>query len=297
MLDVAIALLPAVVAATYFFGPWALAIIASCIAGAFLAEAGVSWARGREIPLYDGSALVTGLLLGLTLPSDVPLWIGLIGGAFAIGIGKAIFGGLGLNMFNPALVGRAFLVASFPVLMTTFRWPHDSGAWMGSGFDAVSTATPLALLRWSDVATPYFELFIGRIGGSLGETSALALLLGGLYLLGRGVINWRIPVSYIGTVMLLTWATGGDPLFHFLAGGLLIGAFFMATDYVTSPITPRGKLIFGFGCGFLTYAIRGFGGYPEGVLYSILLMNATVPLIERFTLPRVFGVGVKTDAN
>ncbi len=297
MLDVAIALLPAVAAATYFFGTWALVTIASCIAGAFVAEAGIMAARGKDIPLGDGSALVTGLLLGLTLPPDLPIWVGFLGGAFGIGVGKAIFGGLGLNMFNPALVGRAFLVASFPVLLTSFRWPWNSGAWMGAEFDAVSTATPLALLKFSAVETPAMELFLGNVGGSLGETSALALIIGGMYLLFRGVINWRIPASYIGTVMLLALVGGDDPVFHLLAGGLLLGAFFMATDYVTSPITARGKLVFGFGCGLLTYVIRSFGGYPEGVLYSILLMNSAVPLIERFTRPRVFGTGVKTGES
>ncbi len=297
MFDVVIALLPAVAAATYFFGVGALITLGTCIAGAFIAEAGVMWARGKAIPLADGSALVTGLLLGLTLPPDLPLWVGFVGGAFAIGIGKAIFGGLGLNMFNPALVGRAFLVASFPVLLTTFRWPTDSGAWMGPEFDAVSTATPLALARFDEVYTPLIELFWGRVGGSLGETSAIALIIGGLYLLFRGIINWRIPASYIGTVMLLAFLGGQDPLFHMMAGGLLIGAFFMATDYVTSPITARGKILFGVGCGLLTYAIRTFGGYPEGVLYSILFMNAAVPLIERFTKPRVFGTGVKANGG
>ncbi|MFO7941798.1 MAG: RnfABCDGE type electron transport complex subunit D [Bacillota bacterium] len=295
MFDVVIALIPAIAAATYFFGSSALVTLGSCIAGAFAAEAGVMWARGKRIPLSDGSALVTGILLGLTMPPGVPIWLGFVGGAFGVGIGKAIFGGLGLNLFNPALVGRAFLVASFPVLMTTFRWPAESGSWMGANFDAVSTATPLALLRFAGTETPLMELFLGRVGGSLGETSALALLIGGAYLILRGVIDWKVPVSYIGMVMILSWIGGGSPLFHMMAGGLLLGAIFMATDYVTSPITPRGKLIFGLGCGLLTYAIRSYGGYPEGVLYSILLMNSTVPLIERFTRPRVFGTGVKAD--
>ncbi len=289
MLDVVIALLPAAAAGIYFFGMDAALVMSSSLLGAMGGEALVARIRGRAIPLHDGSALVTGLLLALCLPPGVPLWLPLIGGAFAIIVGKALFGGLGLNIFNPALVGRAFLLASFPVAMTTWRWPVASGEWMTGGFDALSTATPLDLMRLQGVATPLGDLFVGRVAGSVGETSAVALFVGAAYLLGRGIIDWRIPVSYIGTVMVLGGVMGFDPVFHFLAGGLILGAFYMATDYVSGPVTPRGKLVFGTGCGVITILIRGYGGYPEGVTYAILLMNAAVPLIERYTAPRVFG--------
>ncbi len=295
MTDVLIALLPAVAAALYFFGGQALAIILATLAGAMGAEALAARIRHQPIPLRDGSAAVTGVLLALCLPPTAPLWLAFLGGAFAIGIGKAVFGGLGMNVFNPALVGRAFLVASFPVLMTSWRWPAGAGAWMQQGFDAVATATPLDLLALEGVQTPYVELLLGRVGGSLGETSALALLIGAVYLLVREIIDWRIPVSYIATVAMLAAIMGTDPTFHVLAGGLILGAFFMATDYVSGPVTKRGKLLFGVGCGLLTMLIRQFGGYPEGVTYAILFMNAAVPLIERFTKPRLFGAEV--DSN
>jgi len=292
MLDVVIALLPAVAAAIYFFGSQALLILLATLAGTTAAEALAGLIRHQGIPLRDGSAVVTGVLLALCLPPTVPLWLAFLGGAFAIGIGKAVFGGLGMNVFNPALVGRAFLVASFPVLMTSWRWPAGGGVWMRQGFDALATATPLDLLALEGVQTPYVELFLGRVGGSLGETSALALLIGAGYLLVREVIDWRIPVSYISTVAVLALITGRDPAFHLLAGGLVLGACFMATDYVSGPVANRGKLIFGVGCGLLTMLIRAYGGYPEGVTYAILFMNAAVPLIERFTKPRLFGAEV-----
>ncbi len=290
MSDVVIALLPAAAAGVYFFGIDAVFVITSAVLGAAGAEALVARIRGRAVPLYDGSAVVTGLLLALTLPPGVPLWMPLTGGAFGIIVGKSLFGGLGLNVFNPALVGRVFLVASFPVSMTSWRWPVSSGEWMTSGFDALSTATPLDLMRLQGVATPLGDLFVGRVAGCVGETSALALLVGAAYLLARGVIDWRIPISYIATVMSLAGIMGFDPTFHLFAGGLILGAFYMATDYVSGPITPKGKLVFGAGCGVMTMLIRGYGGFPEGVTYAILLMNATVPLIERYTFPRIFGL-------
>ncbi len=296
MFDVVIALLPATATAFYFFGMQVGAILASAILGALVTEGLLNRLRGKSCTLWDGSALVTGLLIALILPLKVPLWLPFVGSFFAIAVGKALFGGLGMNLFNPALVGRAFLTASFPIYLTVYSWPERAGAWMGESFDAVSTATPLELLRFEGVQTPYFEMFIGRIGGSIGEVSALALLIGAAYLFVRGVIDWRIPLSYIGTVMILAFVLGQDPLFHLLAGGLILGAFFMASDYVTSPITRKGRLIFGLGCGLLTIMIRSFGGFPEGVAYSILLMNAAVPLIERYTIPRPFGAEVKRSA-
>ncbi|MFO8059246.1 MAG: RnfABCDGE type electron transport complex subunit D [Bacillota bacterium] len=288
MYDVIIALLPAVAAGVYFFGTDAVLVIASSLVGAVGAETLIARLRGMENTLRDGSAMVTGLLLGLCLPPGVPLWLPLLGGAFGIAVGKLLFGGLGMNIFNPALVGRAFLLASFPVAMTTWRWPAASRGWM-IGFDALTTATPLDLMRMQGDATLLRDLFIGRIAGSVGETSALALLIGAAYLLIRGVIDWRIPVSYMATVMVLAGIIGSDPAFHLLAGGLILGACFMATDYVSGPVTPGGKLVFGVGCGIITMLLRRYGDYPEGVTYAILLMNATVPLIKRYTVPRVFG--------
>ncbi len=297
MLDVVIALLPAAAGAVYFFGLDALIIIVTAVGGALATEVGIAHLRGRPIPIGDGSALVTGLLLALCLPPGVPLWLPLVGAVFAIAVGKALFGGLGMNIFNPALVGRAFLVASFPVLMTTWRWPAGAGEWMNGEFDALTTATPLDLLGYEDVMTPLGELFIGRVAGSLGETSVFALLLGAAYLLARGVIDWRIPAAYLGAVAVLAGVMGVNPAFHLLSGGLILGAFFMATDYVSGAVTPGGRIVFGIGCGVLTMLIRAYGGYPEGVTYAILLMNASVPLIERYTVPRRLGGGGESNAQ
>jgi len=297
MLDVVIALLPATVAGIYFFGMDAALVTASAIGGALATEAGIARLRGEPISIRDGSALVTGLLLALCLPPGVPLWLPVVGAIFAIAVGKALFGGLGMNIFNPALVGRAFLVASFPTLMTTWRWPVGSGDWMAGEFDALSTATPLDLLRYEGVMTPLTDLFVGRVGGSLGETSVLALLLGAAYLLARGVIDWRIPTAYLGTVAVLAGLFGVNPLFHLFAGSLMLGAFYMATDYVSGAVTPGGRVVFGIGCGVLTMLIRIYGGYPEGVTFAILLMNAAVPLIERFTAPRRLGGGGESSAH
>ncbi|MFW6381211.1 MAG: RnfABCDGE type electron transport complex subunit D, partial [Bacillota bacterium] len=216
------------------------------------------------------------ILLALTLPPTSPLWMVLVGSVVAIGLGKQVFGGLGHNPFNPALVGRAFLLAAYPVRMTN---------WI---LDGKTTATPLNLIN-QGVMTEYWHMFTGHIGGSLGETSALALLLGGAYLIYKGYISWRIPAGMLSSVFVLTYITGNDPIFHLLAGGLILGAFYMATDMVTSPVTTRGRWIFGLGAGIIVVVIRLWGGYPEGVLYSILLMNTTVPLLDRYTRPRSFG--------
>lgn len=287
MRDVCIALLPALVGAVYFFGMAAATVILTCVITALLSEVIAQKIMHREVTISDGSAVITGLLLAFCLPSTIPLWIAAIGSAVAIIIGKQFFGGLGCNIFNPALIGRAFLVASWPVAMTTWVTP----------LDGVTTATPLGIIKegLSEQLPSLGQLFMGNVAGCLGETSALALIVGGLYLLYKGHIDWRIPFSYLGTVFVVTAVVGADPFFHLLSGGLMLGAFFMATDWVTSPITKKGRLIFGIGCGLLTVLIRLMGGYPEGVCYSILLMNLATPLIDRYTKARVFG-GVKKHA-
>lgn len=276
MWSVVKALIPAVLAAIYFFGLQAFLIIVVSVIGCIITEYLFQKARGKQITIGDGSAVITGILLALTLPPTSPLWLVLIGSVVAIGLGKQVFGGLGHNPFNPALVGRAFLLAAYPVKMTT---------WI---LDGKTSATPLNLIN-QGVITQYWNMFIGHIGGSLGETSALALLLGGAYLIYKGYISWRIPTGMLLSVFLLSYVTGRDPVFHLLAGGLILGAFYMATDMVTSPITKKGRWIFGIGAGIIVVIIRFWGGYPEGVLYSILLMNTTVPLLNRYTRPRSFG--------
>lgn len=275
---VVLALLPAAIAGVYLFGINALLIILLSVSSAVVTELIIQKLSRKEITIKDGSAVLTGLLLALILSPLVPWWIPVLGAIFAIAIGKQIFGGLGHNIFNPALAGRAFLVASWPALMTIWLIP-----------DGVTGATPLGLLKLQGVKTGYLQLFLGNIGGCIGETSAVALLIGAAFLFYKKVTDWRIPSTYIGTVFIFALIFRQDPIFHILAGGLLIGAFFMATDYVTSPITKNGKLIFGFGCGFLTIILRLFSGYPEGVMFSILLMNAATPLIERFTRLKPFG--------
>ncbi len=293
MLDVIIALLPAAVASVYFFGIGALMVMLVSIGAAVAAEAAIQKIRNKPVTINDGSAVITGLLLALTLPPSLPLWMAVAGAVVAIGIGKQVYGGLGCNPFNPALVGRAFLIVSFPVQMTTWTSPLDGvtcATLLGIKIlDGVTCATPLGLLKMEGVKTGYMELFLGNVGGSLGETSALLLILGGAYLIYRGVIDWRIPVSYLGTVAVLTLVLGHDPLFHLLAGGLMLGAFFMATDMVTTPLTRLGRIIFGIGAGVLVVIIRLYGGYPEGVLFSILLMNIFTPVIDKFIQPRIYG--------
>ncbi|OPX25425.1 MAG: hypothetical protein B1H02_01550 [Candidatus Latescibacteria bacterium 4484_107] len=287
------ALIPAWIAGIYFFGPRAAWLTLLSIAAAVGTEWIIQKLRKISITVGDGSAILTGMLLAFNLPPGVSWWIPVVGSAFAIGIGKQVFGGLGYNPMNPALLGRAFLLASWPVQMTT-KWLAPRGGTL-SGIDGVSSATPLTLLKEAHqvpdlLSSSYVDLFWGRVGGCLGETSAIMLLIGAAYLIYKGYVDWRIPSGYLGVVILLTGLFGGvPPLFHVLAGGLILGAFFMATDMVTSPITPKGKWIFGIGCGLLTVLIRRVGGYPEGVSYSILLMNLTVPLIDRFTRPKVFG--------
>ncbi|HZD04225.1 MAG TPA: RnfABCDGE type electron transport complex subunit D, partial [Longimicrobiales bacterium] len=260
------------------------------------------------VTLRDGSAVITGLLLGLTLPPGLPLWMAFVGGAFAIGFGKLIFGGLGQNVFNPALLGRAFLQAAFPEALTT--WSAVGGSWWqlrGDNFalplmiprvDAVTGATPLGLMKFDGQGTPVTDLFMGHVSGSLGETSALLILLGGAWLAYKNYLNWRIPVSVFLVVGALSSVLHAfDPArfpgapFMLFSGGLMLGAVFMATDMVTSPVSNRGAWLFGAGIGSLVVVIRIWGGLPEGVMYSILLMNALVPFIDRATQPRVFGTG------
>ncbi|KLU40747.1 MAG: RnfABCDGE type electron transport complex subunit D [Limnochordia bacterium] len=280
MFDVLISLLPAVAAAVYFFGFNAIRLVLLGGAAAVATEALFQKLRGKPITIWDGSALVTGILLALTVPPTLPSWMIIVGSAVGIAVGKQVFGGLGHNIFNPALVGRAFLTASFVGPMT---------AWTGP-FDTITRATPLAVGA-ARASLP--GLFFGSVAGSLGETSALAILLGGIYLFYRGILDHRITLGVLGTVIAMSFLTGANPIFELLAGGLLFGAIFMATDMVTSPYTPRGRWIFGIGIGFMVMLIRTWGSMPEGVTYAILFMNAVTPLINRWTRPRIYGQGVQ----
>ncbi len=326
MWGVVIALIPSFIGAIYFFGWYSGMLVLLSVISAVITEAISQKLFGREITIKDGSAVVTGILLAYNLPPTVPWWMPVVGSFFAILVVKQFFGGLGYNFLNPALAARAFLMASWPSLMTDFSKVKVHGGVIsgitGAGnklLDAVTSATPLGVVRavktvLSNPLSPAEKIYaakltvkylnswdtikhllFGNIGGVIGETSALLLLLGAVYLLVRGIINLRIPVAYILTVFILTgifhlfgW-TPVNPLFHILAGGLILGAFFMATDYVTSPVTPLGQWIFGIGCGVLTVLIRLWGGYPEGVSYSILLMNVATPLIDRYTKPKILG--------
>lgn len=310
--DVALALLPATLAGVWFFGLGALLILCASIAGAQLTEWAFSTAPERRAKLLDGSGLITGLLLGLSLPPGLPLWMAFLGGVVSIGLGKLIWGGLGYNLFNPALVGRAFLLATFPVTMTT--WSAQTGPsdffdvqtsilalpLLQATYDGFSAATPLGLMKFESQSTQLWDLATGKTTGCIGETSGLLLILGGVFLLLRRDLDWRIPASILLSVAafsLVLFLIDADkypsPLFSLFSGGLLIGAIYMATDPVTSPITPNGAWIFGLGVGLLVVLIRVFGGFPEGVMYAILLMNAATPLIDRYTQPRVFGKGIK----
>ncbi|MDD5729982.1 MAG: RnfABCDGE type electron transport complex subunit D [Candidatus Omnitrophica bacterium] len=286
---VVLSLLPAGIAGVYIFGASALWAILLGIISAVLTEALLQLFTGKKITVFDGSAFLTGLLLAYNLPPQVPFWLPIAGSFFAIAIGKQVFGGLGQNIFNPALVGRVFLMASWPKYMTTFT--------KALNYDAVASATPLAVLKEKGILEniSYLDLFLGKRGGCIGEVCILALLLGAAFLLLRKYISWHIPFTYIITVGVFTYIFGpkglfsGDWLFHILTGGLILGAFFMATDYVTSPLTYKGQVIFGIGCGLLTAIIRRWGGYPEGASYAILMMNGATPLIDRFTKTRVYG--------
>lgn len=285
MLDVIIALIPACVAAVYFFGWLAVRQIVLCVATAVLVEALIQKLCKRRVTVGDLSAAVTGLLLALNLPADAPIHVPIVGAAFAIAIVKQCFGGLGFNFVNPALSARAMLMVAWPVAMTTYVMPVT--------LDAMASATPLSLIKagTTEALPSIWEMAIGNTAGAIGETCAIALVIGGIYLIVRRVISARIPLTYIGTVAVLMLIFKGADLlpYELLGGGLMMGAFFMATDYVTSPSMPWAQVVFGIGCGVITCVIRQFGGYAEGVCFSILLMNLTVPLLEKAFRPRIYG--------
>lgn len=279
MRDVIFAMIPILIFSVLYFGWRVLLITGLSVASAVLSEWIWQKLTKQKVTISDWSAVVTGMLLAFNLPASVPWWMPIIGSAFAIIIVKQIFGGIGQNFMNPALAARCFLLVAWSSAMVTFQ------------VDGVTVATPLAYLQSGEesMVPSYLGCFLGVIPGCLGETSKLLILLGGLYLIWRKVISFVIPLSYIGTVFVLSYVLGGDGLYQILTGGLMLGAFFMATDYTTSPMNAKGQCIMGIGCGILTVLIRFYGGYPEGVSFSILLMNICVPLIDRFTMPRVFG--------
>jgi H+/Na+-translocating ferredoxin:NAD+ oxidoreductase subunit D len=320
MWTVTATLAPAAAWSTYLFGIDALQVILSTVLFAIVGEALACLIAKKPLTILDGSAVLTGMILALSLPPGLPIWICAIGGLVATVIAKAVFGGLGQNPFNPAMTGRVFLLIAFPGQLTRWLVPRGTGEELlghsvtaynsagkvveisVQGVDVITAATPLGLLAEngaSAVATiaNIPDLFFGNINGSLGETSVLFLGLGGLFLLWRKIITWHIPVSFLGTVALVAAVSYGlddahycGPVFHLFTGATVIGAFFIATDYVTSPMHPRGKLIFGVGCGVLTMVIRLWAGYPEGVSFAVLLMNAAVPIIDNYTRPKKFGI-------
>ena len=285
MYDVVIALIPALIMATYIFGLRALTVTAVAV----LSCMGTEWifqkVMKQDIAIFDGSAIITGILFAFVIPAYMPLQYVVAGSFVSIALGKMIYGGLGHNIFNPALVGRAFVQASWPVAITTFAYDGSAGATV---LDAMKRGLPLdsALLQGGN---PYVQALIGKMGGSLGETSALAILLGGAYLIYKKQIDWKVPVIIIGTVAVITAVSGANPVLHMLSGGLFLGAFFMATDMTTSPHTEKGKIIYALGIGILIAMIRLKGGYPEGTAYAILIMNGAVSLLNKYTAPKKFG--------
>lgn len=296
MWNVVIALIPALAVAIYIFGLPALTVVAISLASCLFSEWAIDrWLLHRKSTLTDGSAVITALLLAFNLPSILPWWMVVIGGIVAIGIGKMSFGGLGSNIWNPALVGRVFLLISFPAAMTT--WPAAVGNPMlhvasGASYHATSGATLLATINSGNInpdPAALLDMAIGHMNGSLGEVGGLAIILGGLYLLITRTITWHIPVSVLASAAFFSWLFGGNPILDILAGGLLLGAVFMATDYVTSPMTHSGQIVYGLFIGLITIIIRRFGAYPEGVSFAILLMNSFTPLINRYFRPNVFG--------
>lgn len=300
MLNVIIALIPAYLVSLYFFGLGAFIVsataVVSCVVFEYLIQRFIC---KQKTSIGDLSAVLTGMLLGFNLPSNLPVWMVVVGALVAIGVAKMSFGGLGNNLFNPALVGRVFLLISFPAPMTT--WPKPTPLTM-SYLDAQTAATPLTLMKEKGVeALPtLWEMFIGHMGGSLGEVSALALLIGGIYLIETKTISWHIPVSILLTVFVFSgilWLANGEvyanPMIHLLSGGLMLGAIFMATDYVTSPMSPLGQIVYGIGIGIITIVIRVFGSYPEGMSFAILIMNAATPLINMYIHPKRFGENKK----
>lgn len=294
---VIIALIPSIIAATLIFGLRALILVITCVASSVLSEFFCRKIMKRDNTISDFSAAVTGIILALNLPVSLPLWMAMLGSFVSIVIVKQLFGGLGQNFANPAIVGRLVLTLSFTKEMSEWVKPF----WYQTA-DLMTAPTPLAekwLVSYSSssgfvgVVSPpvdYIDLFLGKTGGCIGETCALAIILGGIFLLMTKTITFHIPFCYVGTVALLTVVSGGDALYHILSGGLLFGAFFMATDYVTSPVTKNGKIIFGIGCGVITFLIRKFGAYPEGVSFAILLMNLLTPYIDRLTRTKPFGM-------
>ncbi|MBF0344390.1 MAG: RnfABCDGE type electron transport complex subunit D [Nitrospirae bacterium] len=302
MWTVSISLSPAFVMGVYFFGYKAIWVTAMCIVGSLFSEWFVQRLAGKEIAIRDGSAFLTGLLLGLNMPVTVPFYIPLLSSFVGVAITKQLFGGLGYNIFNPALMGRAFALITWPRAMTTWAAPTLSFA----ALDGKTTATPLGILKeeglarlievFGDKAHLYKQLLVGYRAGSLGETSVIAILIGVAFLFYFRYISWHIPVSFLSTLAIGAWVFGGktglfsgEPIIHLLSGGLILGAFYMATDYVTCPAVKKGQVIFGIGCGLLTLLIRLKAGYPEGVMFAILIMNCLTPLIDRSVRSKVFG--------
>ena len=283
MLNVIIALLPAWGAAIYFFGMRVIPLTAVCIGSCIFFEYVCRAMMKRSNTVGDMSAVVTGLILAMNLPVTLPYWMAVIGSFVAIVIVKQLFGGLGQNFANPAITARIVLMVSFPAAMTNWIKPLEYD------YDAVSSATPLVLAKKGGELPSYLDLFLGNTGGCLGEVCALGLLIGGFYLAARKIISLAAPVSFIGSLFVLSFIAGDDPVYQILAGGVFLGAFFMATDYATTPITTKGKIVFGLGCGIITFVIRRFGSYPEGVSFSILLMNVLTPYIEQLTRTKVLG--------
>lgn len=311
MWSVVLALLPTTVAGIYFYGIRALLVTAVAVAASVLVEHLVVryLFRRPTTTVTDGSAVVTGMLLAYNVPASIPLWQIVIGAIVAIGVAKMAFGGIGNNPFNPALVGRAFMLISFPVDMTS--WPVPGAARFSLSLDAVTAATPLGLIKEAGQGglaaiagdlPSYLDLFLGNIGGCIGEASALAVIIGGLYLVYKGYIAWPVPLVYLASLAVTTgiaWlidpTTYIDPLYHILAGGAMLGAWFMVTDMTTTPMSVKGRILFAAAAGVLAGLIRLFGGFPEGVSYSILIMNAFVPVIDRHLKPRKFGYGKKAE--
>lgn len=298
MWGVVIAMLPALVVSVYYFGLGAIKVSITAVLACLLFEYVINkYLLKKPNSISDGSAVITGLLLAFNLPSNLPIWMIIIGAFVAIGIAKMSFGGLGNNPFNPALVARVFMLISFPVNMTS--WPVPNPITSFSTLDAITGPTPLGIIREGGNISElpsYLNMFIGNMGGSLGEVSALALLIGGIYMLFKKIITWHIPISFIGSAVLFSGilyyvdpTKYVDPIFHILAGGMILGAIFMATDMVTSPMTHKGQLIFGIGCGLITILIRVFGSFPEGVSFAILIMNGFTPLINKLVKPKRFG--------
>ncbi len=305
MLTVIISLIPAAAAGAWYFGPRAASVLLVCVASCVGFEALTQWVLKREQSVYDLSAVVTGLLLGMNLPATVPYYVAVIGSFVAIVIVKQLFGGIGQNFANPAIAARIVLLLSFSGSMTEWVQPF----WYRDSVDAVTGATPLGAewLTYTEGGTVYkmapftlSEMFLGKTGGCIGETCAAALLAGGLFLIITRVISAAAPVAFIGSFALITFLYTGsftETVYGVLAGGLILGAFFMATDYVTAPITTKGKIVFGIGCGLLTFVIRNFGSFPEGVSFAILLMNLLTPYIDKLTLTRPFGVKKPVKAS